>query len=227
MIIAKFAAVVLLGYLLGSIPFGVIISKWYAGVDVTRYGSGKMGATNVMRVAGKKAAALAVILDLLKAIAAVTFAGFLFGHEYLLVGGYSLWLARSGQVVAALSAMAGHKWSLFLKFHGGRGVAPFFGGLLALCPLAALFGGEVLIIGASLTRYASLGSISGVVGSYSILVPLTILSGYPVEYLLYALVGAVFIIIGHRDNISRLLAGTERRLGERIEITRSAMSPGP
>jgi glycerol-3-phosphate acyltransferase PlsY len=226
-IIAKFAAVVLVGYLLGSIPFGVIVSKWYAGVDVTRYGSGKMGATNVMRVAGKKAAALAVILDLLKGVAAVTFAGFLFGHEYLLVGESSLWLARSGQVAAALCAMAGHKWSVFLKFHGGRGVAPFFGGLLALCPLAALFGGEVLIIGASLTRYASLGSITGAVGSYTILVPLTIVNGYPVEYLIYALIGAIFIIVVHRDNISRLLAGTERRLGERVEISRSAVPPRP
>jgi len=225
MIIAKFAAVVLVGYLLGSIPFGVIISKWRVGVDVTQYGSGKMGATNVMRVAGKKAAALAVILDLLKGMLAVTFAGFLFGQEYLLVGNTSLWLVRSVQVLAALCAIAGHKWSIFLRFQGGRGVATFFGGLLALCPPAALFGGEVLILGAGLTRYASLGSIAGAVGTYTILVPLTILNGFPIEYLIYALIGAIFIIVMHRDNISRLLAGTERKLGEKVEISKPAMPP--
>jgi glycerol-3-phosphate acyltransferase PlsY len=227
MIIAKFVAVALVGYLLGSIPFGVIISKWQAGVDVRRYGSGRMGATNVLRVAGKKAAVLAAVLDLVKGVLAVIFAGLLFGDEYLLVGDSGLWwLVRSAQVLAALCAIAGHRWSIFLKFQGGRGVATFFGGLLVLCPLAALFGGEVLILGAGLTRYASLGSIAGSVGAYTILVPLTILNGFPVEYLIYALIGAIFIIVMHRDNISRLLAGKERKLGEKVEIENPATSTG-
>ena len=140
-----------------------------------------------------------------------------YNGEYWLTGGaHPWWLSRTAQVMAALAAIAGHKWSVFLRFGGGRGVATFFGGLLALCPAAALFGGEILFLGACLTRYASLGSISGAVAAYAILIPLTILNGFPVEYLVYALVGAVFIIIVHRDNISRLLAGTERRIGERV-----------
>ena len=179
MIVAKFIAVALLGYLLGSIPFGVLVGKRSARVDVRQIGSGKAGATNVLRVAGKKAAALVAILDLSKGLLAVVFAGLIFSEEYLLVDGSGLWwLSRSAQVVAALAAMAGHNFPIFLKFRGGRGVATFFGGLLALCPAAALFGGEVLILGAGLTRYVSLGSIAGVVGTYAILLPLTIFNGF-------------------------------------------------
>jgi len=209
MIIAEFVAVVLIGYLLGSIPFGVLISKRSAKVDVREYGSGKTGATNVLRVAGMKAAVLVTILDALKGLLAVVFASLIFG------GG---WLVEGAQVLAALAAIAGHKWPVFIRFKGGRGVATFFGGLLALCPPAALFGLEVLIIGAALTRYASLGSIAGAVGTYAILVPLTIINGFPIEYLAYTLIGAIFIIVMHRDNISRLLSGTERKLGEKVEM---------
>jgi glycerol-3-phosphate acyltransferase PlsY len=218
MIIAQFVAVVLIGYLLGSIPFGVIISRRSAGVDVRDYGSGKTGATNVARVAGRKAAVLVIILDALKGLLVVVFAGLIFG------GG---WLAGSAQVLAALAAIAGHKWPVFLKFRGGRGVATFFGGLLALCPPAALFGIEVLVLTASLTRYASLGSISGAVGTYAILVPLTIFNGFPIEYLAYTLIGAIFIIVVHRDNISRLLSGTERKIGGKVELGDSLPSTNP
>ena len=228
MIVAKFIAVALLGYLLGSIPFGVLVGKRSARVDVRQIGSGKAGATNVLRVAGKKAAALVAILDLSKGLLAVVFAGLIFSEEYLLVDGSGLWwLSRSAQVVAALAAMAGHNFPIFLKFKGGRGVATFFGGLLALCPAAALFGGEVLILGAGLTRYVSLGSIAGVVGTYAILLPLTIFNGFPIEYLVYALVGAIFVIVMHRDNIVRLLSGKERRIGEKVKVEDSVMSPEP
>jgi len=207
-IIAMFVGVALMGYLLGSIPFGVIIGRRSAKVDVRQYGSGRMGATNVLRVAGKKAAALVTILDLSKGILAVVFAGLIFSGEYLMV---------SAQVLAALAAVAGHNWPVFLKFKGGRGVATFFGGLFFLCPWAALFGGAVLIIGVSLTRYVSLGSIAGALGTCAILVPLTIIKGFPIEYLVYTLIGATFIIVMHRDNIARLISGTERKIGEKIE----------
>jgi glycerol-3-phosphate acyltransferase PlsY len=207
-IIAKFVGVALMGYLLGSIPFGVIIGRRSAKVDVRQYGSGRMGATNVLRVAGKKAAALVTILDLSKGILAVVFAGLIFSEEYLMV---------SAQVLAALAAVAGHHWPVFLRFKGGRGVATFFGGLFFLCPWAALFGGAVLIIGVGLTRYVSLGSIAGALGTCAILVPLTIIKGFPIEYLVYTLIGATFIIVMHRDNIARLISGTERKIGEKIE----------
>ncbi len=216
MIIAKFAAVVIVGYLLGSIPFGVLISRRGGGVDVRQYGSGKMGATNVLRTAGRKAAVAVVSLDLLKGALAVVFAGLIVSRGYLVVGNFALG-ALVAQVMAALAAIAGHNWSVFLKFHGGRGVATFFGGLIALCPPAAIFGGEILIIGAGLTRFVSLGSIAGAVGAYAILVPLTIMNGFPIEYLAYALIGTIAIIVMHRDNIARLVSGKERKLGDKTE----------
>ena len=228
MIVAKFAAVIILGYLLGSIPVGILITKRFNRVDVTEYGSGKTGATNVLRVAGKKMAAIVLALDVLKGALAVVFAGLIIGREYFVVADVGLGVIF-GQCLAALAAMAGHNWSIFLKFRGGRGVATFFGGLIALCPVVAIFGGEVFIIGVGLSRFASLGSISGVVGTYTILVPLTILNGFPIEYLIYALIGTIAIIVMHKDNIARLLAGRERKLGdepEKIELPPTENSLG-
>jgi len=216
MIIAKFIGVVVMGYLLGSIPFGVLIGRLMAGVDIRQYGSGRMGMTNVLRTAGKKAAAISACLDVLKGVLAVVFAGLIVGKSYLVVGDFALGMLVA-QVLAALAAIIGHIWPVFLKFRGGRGVATFWGGLLALCPPAALFGGGVMILGAGLTRYASLGSIAGAVGTYAILVPLTIMKGFPIEYIAYAFIGTVLIIVMHRDNIARLISGKERKLGERVE----------
>ncbi len=214
MVIAKFVGVVLMGYLLGSIPFGVLISKRSSKVDVRQYGSGKIGATNVLRAAGRKAAALVVALDVSKGALAVVLAGLIVGRSYLVVGDFGLGVLVA-QVLAALAAIAGHNWSVFLKFRGGRGVATYMGGLIALSPVAAIFGGEIFIIGAGLTKFVSLGSIAGTVGTYAILVPLTILHGFPIEYLVYALIGTITIIVMHRDNIRRLVSGKERKLGEK------------
>ncbi len=218
MIAAKFVLVAVLGYLLGSIPFGVLVCRRMARVDVRQYGSGKMGTTNVLRTAGSKAAVLVFVLDLLKGVAAVVIAGVIIGRDYLVVGGVH-WGILVAQVIAALAAMAGHNRSVFLKFRsGGRGVATFFGGMAALFPPAALFGGEIFIIGAGLTKFVSLASISAAVSTYAVLVPLTIFNRFPIEYLIYALIGSIVIIVVHRDNISRLLAGKERRLGERAKL---------
>jgi len=216
MIVAKFAIVVILGYLLGSIPFGLLIGRRSAKVDVREYGSGRTGTTNVLRTAGRKAAAAVAILDVSKGILAVIFAGLIIRGDYLMVGDFGLGMLLA-QVLAALAAVLGHIFPVFLKFRGGRGVATFFGGLIALCPVAAIFGGEILLIGAGLTRYASLGSIAGVVGTYTVLVPLTIFSGFPIEYLVYALIGTIIIIVMHRDNIVRLMNGKERKLGKKLE----------
>lgn len=214
MIIAKFVAVVVLGYLLGAIPFGVLVAKRWARVDVRQYGSGKIGMTNVLRTAGKKAAAMVLALDLLKGVLAVVFARLIVGGGYGEVGGFGLGVSVA-EVLAALAAIAGHNWSVFLKFKGGRGVATFFGGLVALYPPAAIFGGQVFVIGTGLTRYASLGSIAAAVATYTILVPLVIMNRFPIEYLAYTLIGTILIFIMHRDNISRLLSGRERKLGDR------------
>ncbi len=216
MIIARFIMVALIGYLLGSIPFGLIISKWKAKIDIRQYGSGRTGGTNVLRMLGKKAFLTVAFLDILKGALAVLIAGLIFGQDYLVVGNSGLGMLFA-QVIAALAAVAGHIWPIFIKFKGGRGVATFFGGLVALSPVAALFGGEALIIGAGLSGFASLGSIIGVVGAYAILVPLTIIYGSPIEYLGYALIGTLLILFVHRGNIKRLLAGKERRLSQKAE----------
>ena len=120
------------------------------------------------------------------------------------------------QVIAAVAAMLGHSWSMFLKFRGGgRGVATFFGGMAALFPPAALIGGEIFIIGAGVTRYASFASIVAAISTYFVLMPLIIINKFPIEYLIYALIGTIVILIMHRGNISRLLAGKERKIGEK------------
>ena len=120
-------------------------------------------------------------------------------------------------VLAALAATAGHIWSIFLKLHGGRGVAVFFAGMLILHPVVGLSAGALMFIIIGLTRYASLGSIAGAIASCVILISLTIIKGYPFGYMVYALIGAIIIISMHRDNIVRLLAGNERKIGEKAD----------
>ena len=225
MMIARFVAAIIVGYLLGSIPFGVLLTRRFAKVDVTKYGSGKIGATNVLRTAGRRVAIMVVALDIAKGMLAVIFAGLIVGKGPLVVSGIGFG-SLSAEALAALAAVAGHNWSVFLKFRGGRGVATFFGGLAALCLPAALVGGEIVIIGAGLTQYVSLGSIAGTIGSYAVLVPLYIMNRFPVEYLFYALAGAVIIVFMHRDNISRLMTGKERKLGEKAERRTSSSGRG-
>ncbi len=216
MIAGKFIAVIIIGYLLGSIPWGFLIGRWVSKVDIRDFGSGKTGTTNVLRTSGKKAAFVVMILDVFKGALAVVIAGLLFGKNHVVIGNLALGML-SAQVLAALAAMAGHNWPIFLKFRGGRGVATFFGGLIALCPGVAVFGGEIGLLGAGITKFASLGSLAGVVGAYAILLPLTIFNGFPVEYIIYVLIGGVAIILTHHDNILRIFKGKERKLGEKAE----------
>jgi glycerol-3-phosphate acyltransferase PlsY len=216
MLIGKFILVAVIGYILGSIPFGLIVSRRKANIDIRQYGSGKTGGTNVLRTLGRKAFLTVAILDILKGVLAVVFARLIIGHEFMVVGNSGLGLLFA-QVIAALAAVVGHIWPIFVKFKGGRGVATFIGGLIALCPAVGLFGGEALIIGAGLSGFASLGSIIGVVGTYAILVPLTIVYGFPIEYLGYVLIGTLLIIFVHRENIKRLLSGKERKLNQKVQ----------
>ena len=217
MLQATFISVLVISYLLGSIPFGLLITRRRAKVDIRNLGSGKTGATNVLRTLGVKAAALVAALDLLKGMLAVVLAGLIFRQDELLMVGNFAFGTLVAQVMAALAAVAGHNWPIFYRFKGGRGVATYFGGLVALYPPAALFGGEILIVSAGLTRYASLGSIVGAVGSATILVPLTVVHGFPAEYLGYAYIGGAVVIVMHKDNIVRLWKGKERKLGEKAK----------
>jgi glycerol-3-phosphate acyltransferase PlsY len=213
MIIAKFILVIVIGYLLGSIPFGLIISRRKAKIDIRNYGSGRIGGTNVLRTLGRKAFLMVAGLDIAKGALAVIIAGLIIGNDYIIIGNSGLGLLS--QVLAGLAAVVGHIWPVFLKFKGGRGVATFIGGLIALFPIAGLLGGEAVIIGAGLSGFASLGSIIGVVGVFAILIPLTIIYNLPIEYLGYALIGTLLIIFVHRDNIKRLLSGDERKLNQK------------
>lgn len=223
MVALRFLMVILIGYLMGSIPNGLIVSRLAGKGDIREWGSGKTGATNVLRAVGKKAAVLVLLLDMGKGALSVFLAGFIMRNDYIIVGDGTRWyLVFSAQGAAAIAAIAGHNWPVFLGFKGGRGVSTFMGGLAALYPVAAVFSGEVFIIGAGLTRYASLASIAGIISSSAIMVPLTFYSGFPIEYLIYTLISGTVIIYMHRDNIQRLLAGTERKLGEKAEDIDSA-----
>jgi len=210
MMTAKFIAAVVIAYLLGSIPFGLLIGKLKGSIDVRKYGSGKTGATNVMRTIGTKFGILTMILDVVKAAGAVVLAGAIIDSGALTIG--SIPLHQMAQVTAGLAAVAGHNWPVFARFKGGRGVTAYFGTLFVIYPPAAIFGVEVLAISALHSRHMSLGSILGVLAAWCLLVPLTIIYDSPPIYLAYGLAAIVLLIYQHRGNISRLQQGTERRL---------------
>jgi len=207
---------VVLGYLLGSIPFGLLISRLHANKDVRRYGSGRTGMTNVLRTAGLKAGLMVGILDLGKGALAVFLAGPIMGANTFLLGSYQF---GAGEVaaLAGLAAIAGHIWPVFLKFHGGRGVAVFFGGLLVFNYAVALIAGGIAIFVLWLFRFVSLASIVAMVLVYAVTVIFFICTEVPFAQVVYALFGGITVIIVHQDNIHRLLNGQERRLGEKAK----------
>lgn len=199
----EFAAVVVGSYLIGSIPSGMILGKLW-GVNLTKYGSGKTGTANVLRTLGKKAAAVAFISDVLKGTIAV------------LIAGYTL-ASPAGEMAAGFAAIAGHNWSIFIKFQGGRGVATSVGGLFAMEPLAATVGLTMFFIITALSRYVSLGSLLGALSAVAMMAAFLALDRTPVHYLIYTGVAVALIIFQHRDNMVRLFSGTERKLGQRAE----------
>ena len=215
--VGKLILVILMGYLVGSIPFGLLFGRFKARVDIRNYGSGRTGSTNVLRTMGKAAFLTVAALDVFKGTAAVLLARLIFGSSFIGVGLYRMGYPAALSMVG-LATVVGHIWPVFAHFRGGRGVGTFIGTLFAICPVAALFGGEVLIIAAGLSGYASLGSLSGIVAAYAIMIPLTFLYGSPIEYLFYALAGVILIAVVHRDNIARLLKGCERKLNQKAEI---------
>ncbi|MCD6567191.1 MAG: glycerol-3-phosphate 1-O-acyltransferase PlsY [Dehalococcoidia bacterium] len=211
MIITRFVVAVVAGYLFGSIPFGLIVGKLARGVDVREQGSGKTGATNVMRAAGTRFGALTMVLDVVKALGAVLLAKAIVGEGVLLLGSLSLdW--QVAQVMTGLSVLVGHNWPVFAKFKGGRGVTVFFGTMFAIYPPAALLGVEVWAAVALGSKRMSLGSILGVAATCCLMIPLCSAYSLPLIYLLYGLVGAVLVIWRHWDNVKRLSRGTERQL---------------
>lgn len=212
--IVEFIAIVVIAYLLGSIPFGLIIGKLKSGVDIREYGSGKTGATNLMRVAGTKFGILAIVLDVIKAGGAVMLAAVIINRSNgsFTIGGVAVYWQHVAQVVAGLAAVIGHNWPIFAKFKGGRGVTAYFGTLFAICPPAGIFGAEVVAIAALRSRQMSRGSILGALAAWCLMIPLTIAYNLSPIYLAYGLVAIALLVYQHHDNIKRLRQGTERQL---------------
>lgn len=199
----EFIIVVIGSYLIGSIPSGVLLGK-IRGVDVRAYGSGKTGSTNVLRTLGTKAAAIALIADVLKGVIAVLIAKYTLGSPV-------------GEMAAGFAAIAGHDWSIFIRFQGGRGVATSVGALFVMAPLVAAASLAIFALIVAVTRYASLGSLLGATSAVVIMAVLSALDMAPIVYVIFTAVAVALIIIQHRDNISRLLSGTESKVGQKGE----------
>jgi len=196
----EYAAVIIGSYLIGSIPIGLLLGK-LRGVDVMERGSGNIGSTNVLRTVGPWAGAVVLIGDVLKGVTAVFIARYTIGTPY-------------GEMAAGLAAIAGHDWSVFIKFRGGRGVATTAGGLFVMAPVSAFGAMGVFVLVIATTRYVSLGSLAGAGIGMAIVGVLWALDIAFVQYFIYTAVAVALIIFQHRDNVSRLLSGNENRVGQ-------------
>ena len=206
MLLLQYAAVILLGYLLGSIPFGYVVGR-ARGVDVLEYGSGRIGGTNVLRTAGKKAAVVSIGLDLAKGGAAVLLGRWLVGTEL-------------AAVLAGFAAVVGHNWSIFIGFRGGAGTGTSMGGYFFLAPWPTLLVGvSSAFIGFVVLRYASVTSLLIVFLMSPALLIGVLFFDQSLEHLAYALAVGAIVLFSHRPNIRRLIRGTERRVGEPAKKT--------
>jgi glycerol-3-phosphate acyltransferase PlsY len=199
------------GYLLGSIPFGLIAAK-LKGVDIRRHGSGNIGATNVWRVCGWRCGLPVFVLDVLKGVAAVVLARWLATK----FSGDAAWCG----IGAAMACILGHSFPVWLRFKGGKGVATSLGVFLGLMPLASVSALALWVVVFKATGYVSLASIAAAVA-----LPLTAIlaqaggwghgwsAGWPAAG--FAAVAGVLVIVRHRANIARLRAGTENRFGRK------------
>ena len=185
----------LLGYLFGSIPFGLILTRLAGKGDIREVGSGNIGATNVLRAGGKALAAATLVLDCLKATAAILLAGQLIGF--------------GTESFAATGALIGHLYPVWLRFNGGKGVATLLGILIPLLPIAALVYAVVWLAALLLVR---ISSVAGIAAAVSAPVTAAVLGD---EYYFRMLLGfALLVIWKHRTNLFRLRAGTEPRIGK-------------
>jgi acyl phosphate:glycerol-3-phosphate acyltransferase len=189
---------VFVGYLLGSIPFGIILTRIFGGKDVREHGSGNIGAANVSRVAGPVAGVLTLILDTTKGAAAVWLAGEFTEHN------------ASAMILAGLGALLGHCFPVWLKFKGGKAVATALGVFLELCPMAALAALVVFVLVVAFWRYVSLGSLSAA-AAMPLLVYFLWAPGHapPLVITLGTLFAAALIFYKHDANLQRLVDGTE------------------
>lgn len=204
--------IVVTSYLLGSIPFGYLLVRVFRGEDVRQTGSGNIGATNVARTGSKGLAMATLVLDALKGYVAVAHA-FHFAHDHAAeLAQSSPHMAYTLAALAGFCAILGHMFPVWLRFKGGKGVATAVGAFLGIAPAAILLSLAVFVAIVAVTRYVSLGSIVGAAVfpfAAGWLSPST--RSVPVILLLAA--SSLLIIIRHKDNIGRLLAGNENRFG--------------
>jgi len=187
---------IITAYLVGAVPIGFLVARAFGIGDIRGHGSGNIGATNVLRAAGRGAAVLTLLGDVLK------------GYGAVALGAY---FEPEAVATCAVAAVAGNCWSIFLRFRGGKGVATGLGALLYLVPLAVVPALPVWLAVTATFRYVSLGSLLA-----AICVPLgSVLLGYPMPAVVGAASVAALVVARHRENIGRLLSGTERRLGEK------------
>lgn len=198
-----------LGYVLGAIPFGLLIGRWTRGVDLRAYGSHKTGATNALRTLGARAAASVFVLDVAKGVAAVLLARVLFGGD-----DQTEWAAA----LAGVAAIVGHNWSVFIGFTGGRGVATSAGALAAVSPWTLVIVLPIVVAVIWRSRYVSLGSITGALAAPIVTAVLAGLGVASVPAVAYALASGLLVTASHADNIGRLRAGTERRIGQKEQV---------
>lgn len=189
----------LVAYLIGSIPFALLLARWWGIVDLHRVGSGNIGAANVLRVSGKTPGILVALLDIGKGVASVAAAR-------------SMHSSDGVAAAAGFAAIVGHIYPIWLKFRGGKGVATSCGVFTVLAPLPMAAAALSFLTSVWLTRYVSLGSV---IGSLA-LPPLAIAFDSPAPVVLSATAAAVLIVFRHRSNLARVKGGTERRLGVRV-----------
>jgi acyl phosphate:glycerol-3-phosphate acyltransferase len=191
-------ALIGLSYFIGAVPTGLLLVRLLKGEDIRQLGSGNIGAVNVLRVAGVGTGVAVLVVDILKGLIPVLLATRLNSPA---------WLA----VLCGIAAIAGHNWSVFLGFRGGKGIATSYGVLIGLSWPAAAVAAAVWVGVVAVTRYASLGSLLGVA-----CVPFALWwLRQPIEYVYFGILAALFAIYRHRGNIQRLVAGSELRITDR------------
>ncbi len=189
----------ILSYLIGAIPFGLLLGKAFIGIDVRTVGSGNIGATNVLRAGGKKAAVLTLLADCLKGFLPVLAVRYVFQAEHI-------------TVAAGAAAIIGHNFPIYLRFKGGKGVATSFGVVLAVSPLIGLLCLLTWLLAALIWRYSSLAALCAFA-----LYPLLTFAFYsgnnPLGALSLFVAGMIYV--RHRENIKRLIDGTETKIGKK------------
>lgn len=209
--IAIASLVLLLAYLLGSVPPGYWAGKWLKGIDIRQEGSGSTGATNVLRTVGKVPAIAVLLTDIGKGALAVGLVPLIYQGviPVTLPENWRYWLA----IAVGLIVILGHSKSIFLNFSGGKSVATTFGVLLTLNYIVALSTLSVFLVCLAITRIVSFSSI---LASLSISL-FMVAKDQPVPYLILAAIAGLYVTVRHRTNIQRLLAGTEPRLGQKVQ----------